>query len=366
MGAFGLALLACALALPAMRQEAPAPEERAAARLTLPPGPVAEALASLTPDTEPAPLEGDAWPDWSLRDAGGWGAPEPWLRWAQLVRAEAQAETADPQRRAQLALCARAQGRDRDAWGHLAQLGNRPDLMAALLPAYVPGITRDASDTSAPGVLTGGLPADLQPGALLRPPLPPALDRAQARALGLFQATYRHPGFAVGPSRVALEVELAEDGVEITLELLEGPAVHLRFLPPMPRGQTLRSVYANWERVEDPLAPIPLGVTPEEPEAELWARFFATGERWPEALPSGLDARLQDGALRLVGDPEDAFLQALAAGLGALFETECAVLPEGTPAVGVREPLALRIDPADPVNQKLQGLLSRAEAYLLR
>lgn len=349
-----------------------AAEQQGPLLFELPPGPAADAVARVRPDTEPAVIPGEPWPDWSARGADGWGSPEPWRRWAALVREEAAADAPDPARRAQLALCARAQGRDRDAWSHLANAGAEPALTAALLPRFLPGMTTRkgasaAGNAGAAGsVLPGGLPGDLRSGDWLRPPLPPEIDEAVARAAGIFAPSWKHHAVRVGESRVSVAVELSIDGVEIELLHLSGPPVELTFALPSPRSQTIRYVYANWEKVEDATAPVTLNVSAEVPEGEIWGRFLPRATRWPEALPPGLDARVRDGEVRIVGDVDDAFLGSMASGLGALLGTTCKVVAPGTPPEGVREPLSIHLGSGPDAEAKLLGLLSRAEVYALR
>ena len=339
----------------------------------VPPGAVAEALASVRPDTVPARIPGAPWPDWAVREAGqGWGDAETWLRWARLVREEAAADAPDALRRARLALCARSQGRDRDAWDHLVAAAGDPTILAALLPRFVPGVTTRPGD--APGgnagaageVAAGGLPSGVRSGDLLRPALPPALDEGLARRLGIYTADCRLRSLQVGASRVSFALELSVEGVEIEVLHQEGPPVELRFVLPAPRSQTIRTVYANWKRLDDPTAPVLLRVSAEDPEGEIWGRFFPRSARWPETLPDGVDARVRAGAVRVVGDPENAFLAGLCAGLGALLETEVQLVAPGTPPLGPREPLDIRVGAGSDGEAKLLALLSRAEAYVLR
>ena len=338
----------------------------------LPPGSAADAVASVLPTTEPAHLPGEPWPAWDRRDETGWGSPVPWLRWARLVRAEAEAEVSDPVRRAQLALCARVQGRDRDAWDHLVSLAGQPEVIAALLPAFLPGAQPGNGPAGAPPqgsagcVEVGGLPGDLRSGDRLRPPLPPALDPERIPPGTIPKAVIGLERFRVGDSELAFRLELLEDGVEIKLRHLAGPAAELFFVLPTPRGQSIRSIYANWERVPDPDLPVGLRVSAEEPEGELWGRFFPRSARWPEALPRGRDARVQEGEMRLVGPVDDPFLASMAQGLGALLETECGLVEGPLPAAGFREPLSIHLEEGPDREPKLLGLISRAEAYVLR
>ena len=134
---------------------------------------------------------------------------------------------------------------------------------------------------------------------------------------------------------------------------------------PAPRGETIRSIYANWEKVADPSLPVGLRVSAEQPEGEIWGRFFPRSARWPKSLPAGVDARIKEGEMRLVGDVEDPFLAAIAQGLGTLLDTSCGLVAPGTPAQGFREPLSIRLGSSPDDDAKLLGLLSLAETYIL-
>jgi len=339
LGALGL-LLAPGLARPA--QDAPSP-----ARVHLSPGPAAEAFgADGELPARPPPVELD-WPAWT-REA--WSDPAPWRRWAELVAAErddalrVDPRRPDPARRAALARLAIEQGRWADAWGHFAALRGDADALAALLPAFLPGLRRGAGERP--------LLAPAPP-----PPIPPETPLEIEHKMAL-------DGLALGASTVDLEVVLDRDGLLVELRLAAGPALDVDVTLPVPAGVRLASAWAMWEEA-DPARPLRLRLSPDEPEASAWGRFASSPRRWPVRLPEGLTAQLEEEGLTILGDDPrlPSFAEALETLLG--IRVTLGGAPPAPDATGVvRDPVVLRLgDDAPP--EKLAGLVSRVEAFLL-
>ncbi|MFT5291231.1 MAG: hypothetical protein ACI8QS_002611 [Planctomycetota bacterium] len=337
-------------------------------RFEVSPGTVADALAGLQASTVPAIIPVKPWPVWG-EAGGGWDQVEPWQRWSELVRAEAAAETPNPGRRAQLALCARGQGRDQDAWAHLELAAVDPNLLAMLLPSFLPGVSVRSSlevlGSTGP-VLPGGIPGDLRSGDTLRLPEPPPLTFALSRTHDVFAPFWRVENVPVGESRISVSLVMNADGIEAEVLHQGGPPVELIIILPTPTHQAIRTLYANWERLDDPHRAITLELSAEDPKGEIWGLLEPRATRWPKVLPEGVDQRLADGDMRLVGDTEDPFLIAAARGLGLLLEAPVELVAPGTAARDFREPLAIRLPPGPDRDAKLLGLLSLAEAYGLR
>ncbi|HED63969.1 MAG TPA: hypothetical protein ENJ09_00275, partial [Planctomycetes bacterium] len=202
---------------------------------------------NLDPDWNPATL----WPAWDERGEDGWGGERAWRRWMELLRAEAGGPDANtPRRRAELALAALLQGRAVDAWRDLFASGTGP-FAAAVLPAFVPGRPIDALASRDP----------LPPGSTLTPFLPPprgltAADPAAAgdplEGFGPFRGrSFVDNDVRIGTSRLRLELKLDDDGVQIDLSHLAGPAVAVGVRAPHPPGVSFGRVYADWEDVEE-------------------------------------------------------------------------------------------------------------------
>ena len=116
-------------------------------RVVLPAGPMSTLFQSLEESTlvaSPPSELGAPRPRWEDRSQEGWGGLDAWTRWTDLVRLEAEARNApglsqnadalqeQARRRVQLALLAKDQGRDADAWSHLISAGRSPLVLTAL------------------------------------------------------------------------------------------------------------------------------------------------------------------------------------------------------------------------------------------
>jgi len=272
----------------------------------LPPGPAAEALARIGPGTVPAEL--------ATVPPGAWDEPGTWRAWAELLAAESRGH--DRARRARLAQLALAQERHADAWNHFAACAGSPEVLAALLPRFLPG--------GSPGPRPdGALLAPAMPPASLAPPPPGRIDR---RAM-------RSAPFRVGEAQLSMSVAVEYEGVQIELRHLEGGPCRVRLRIPRDEHFEVGVEHVDWYRQEGRGVAHELALSAEDPERTLFARFEPRAPAWPTHVPERLPAGLADGGLWLAcapGDPARALLEEVAASLSSL--------PLGVRA-GVGEPL---------------------------
>ncbi len=318
---------------------------------------MAELLAALDPEAA-IPPPPPAWPDWSDPTPAGWGAEEPWRSWVELLRAETHAAEPDPERRVRLALLARAQGRDADAWRHLRAAGPHP-LVAAVLPALLPGVPSELVGRDAP----------LPPGVLLRPALPPATHDPRGSLRELAGRVMEHRRVRVGETLVSLRVLVEGDGVQVDLVHKSGPPVELRVEPPVPPGVEIGLLYADWERVDDGTVAVGLRLSAEEPRHTIWGRFRSRHERWPAPLPRATGVPRPRVPLRLVvpaGAERTPRLARFAEALSELFGLACE-LREGdrAPDGGLFEPTTLHLGDGPDAERKLVAMISLVEAHAL-
>ena len=342
----GFLLLASALFL----AQAPA-SDPVVAGVSLPAGRVASLLAGLPPGVRPRALE-VRWPAWSDRSEAGWGAEAPWRRWVELVRAE-QASS-DAARRAELAVLARLQARDGDAWEHLLACAGQPELIATLLPLFTPGVPLASLGRDGP----------LPDGVLLTPALPPCENaRAGLRALAGTRIERRE--FEVGAARCALSVTVDRDGLELGLRHLAGGAARVRLLPPLPRGVEPGQLFADWEKLAGHEGPVEFALDAEANEHTLWLTFLPPEERWPnprlETLkrPAGRELVLRSPR----GD--EPYLARCAAALGELLGVPAALRGARFVPPGPLEPLVVNLDAGPQGERKLVDSIGLAEAFVL-
>lgn len=349
-----LALAALALA---------ASEPAQGRRPHLPPGPAARALAGVGAET----AAHDPAQDWAelaalLGQAEPWSEPGAWELWASLVEAEAASREADPRRRAGLALLARAQGRDADAWAHLAATGADPRWTATTLPYLFPGIGFEA----APG--GGGRPARLSDGARLAPALPPdAHDVLFGRSA---KSELRLRGLEVGAGRIDVRLALEPTGVELELTHAGGGPVRLEVLLPTPPQRELRLVYVDWIRQDSAgVQRVELSAEDEHPR-QIYGRYEPRREPMPASPTGEGPAGLGLGGLRLVPRSEGVTptLVAAAAALARVVGVEAEVGPAGShrdPTERAFDGVVVEVGPGAAGARTLARIVSAAEAWRL-
>lgn len=312
-----LAALTIALAGVAPAQEpSPAAPESAIA-LELPPGALRDAVAKLSRATEPA----DLGPELGAPNKAPGIAREPgtageivrrvetWERWHAALAAVRAKE--DPRARARLALLALEQGRYESAWRHLEAASAAPDVLAALLPRFVPGV-----EAGAP-LERGGRAAKLADGARLAPALPPPVA-ADVEADPLRSPRTMRAEVDVGAARVALTIALESEGVQIDVAHVSGGAAKLSIVLPRSEEHDISAEYVDWYKQDTLGAPLALEVQPGDEPHVLFARFEPRAPLWPTRTPEELPASVRSGGLWLVSDPADpehAFHVALARAL---------------------------------------------------
>lgn len=360
------ALLGCLVAMAAGqdRPNATSTHPQPSRRVELPEGPAGRAFASVSPTTPSVSLPGGQ--IWAGDfDAPAWRGPAAWEAWSSAVRAEAVASPSDdsrPARRATLARIALAQGRWDDAWDHFAATGADPAICAALLPSFLPGVEATAAST-------GGIPAALPEGALLRPAIPPPSVPAAQVALGrnwIERRTMRVEGLEVGAARLAMSVTLQSDGIQIDFDHQGGGATRVLVLLPEPADFQLRVEYVDWMRQDELGRALELSIAPGDETHSLFGRFRPRAMPWPTQLPPQLSRALADHGLALCFDAADADV--------ALYRSASAALAAALDLpvradLGLDRPFAgVRIDLSDRslARRKLLGVLTLAERWALR
>ncbi|MCK6444971.1 MAG: hypothetical protein L6Q99_01130 [Planctomycetes bacterium] len=333
------------------------------ARVELPRGPAAVALAAIGPDVRSAPLDWGGLP--LSDDAADWARPGTWSAWAEAVRAEAAARGADPLRASRLALVARLQGRDDDAWEHFANLAGAPEHAAALLPLFLPGVAPAelVSLERHAGAAVGRLPD----GVVLRPAPPPQSRHAEEVRLGyptIERRSMRIDGLEIGAARVDFVVALESDGIQVDVTHKSGgQAKFFVCLPELP-DFAIFVQYDDWVRQDTVGVPLEITVAPGDETHSLFGRFEPRRIAWPTELPTRASHALaKDGlVLRLASDdPRLARAAAASVGLARLLDAPCRVETEPEPRVpGVRIELA-----DDPSGRKWGSILSLAERWAL-
>jgi hypothetical protein len=344
-------VLLLALAL-AQREEPVKPGD---GRIALPAGPVAELIDALPDDARARPgLAGAAWPAWDARETDGWGAEAPWRRWMELVRAERDASA--PARRAELAVLARLQGRDADAWAHLRACAAEPERVRTLLPLFVPGVPQELLGHDGP----------LPDGVLLAPALPPTLDPT-AGLRGLAGKRIELAELHVGDARLALRLSVDRDGLEVAVEHLAGGPARVRILPPLPRGIEPGLLFQDWVKRPEHAGPLEFALSAEDPEHSLWLTFHPLEERWPSPRPETLERAAATREL-VIWTPQgdEPHLRLCAETLGELLGVPSALRGAGwRPSAPGLEPLVVHLGATRADERKLVALLGLTEAWLL-
>ncbi len=354
-----LALAATALLQVTRAQEEGVPT---AGGLLLPVDPLTELVlriegAEAAGTAKRSELQEPPWPEWRSGADSGWNREEPWRRWVELVRAEARAESPHPGTRARLALLARAQGRDTDAWRHLLRCGTDA-LVLDLLPAFLPGVPEEL------------LCAETLPdGVFLRPALPPSTDDSRERLATLAGRSMAAREVRIGGATISFELAVQGDGIQVDLVHLAGPCTRVRLVLPVPRGVDIALTYEDWEKLADPRAPVLVELSAEDPEHTVWGRFQPRRDRWPMTLP-GEDARAVRAraplALAVPEEDGDPRLARFAEALAELFDRPCLHPYEPSlETAGPFEPIVLHLGAGFDPDRKLTAMISLSEIHAL-
>ena len=346
-------------ALPGAMLQEPEGEAPPVPGLHFPPGPAADAWATVGEHTH-ARLPARAAEIPTHAGDPRWDAPEPWLRWAALVEAEAaataRAAPPDATRRAELALFALGQGRGRGAWAHFTAC-NDPELLAGLAPRFLPGAPPAPAH---PLTWHSALPD----GVLLRPALPPPTPGVIEGRVD--RRGYTLEGLAVGDAVLSLTVTQEPDGIQIDVEHRSGGEARLQLVIPAPPFLDVHVEYLDWERQDTIGEPLTLRLLPGDERHTLWARFRLRDRAWPgEPAPGALPQQLREYGvilLALEGDPETPRLTAVAGALAKLFPAPCSLLLLDTSTPRPTGPATV-VDLRDGPDRarKLAALLSMAE-----
>ena len=295
--------------------------------LELPPSLAAEATARIPQGTAPAALPVIA------DDA--WTKGATWKREAELLAAEATAAKPDPARRAELALLALAQHRYVDAWNRYAECADSAPTLAALLPHFLPGVPVSRAGNAA-----------LADGAVLVPAMPPFLGDAPLPPRGFVQRrAMRVARLEVGGAVLALRISVENEGVQIDLDHVEGPAVKVAIRFPEDPEFGFSDEYVDWFRQDERGVPHEVASKPGDETHTLYARFEPRRPDWPTKEPDLVPAQLENGSVLLLSGPsaEDR----------ALADAVAAFLRDGPLAIQARradsraaapEPFGLAID----------------------
>lgn len=294
-----LVLSAAASQAPGATPPAAAGPAGPARALELPPIPLARLLDKLEPRQAAravAPELGAAGVAPGL-EPGALEQPAGWAAWRGALTATL--DGARPEASARLALTALEQGRMRDAWRHLELAAADPALAAALLPRFLPGVARGTA------LDTGGFPAALPDGVVLRPALPPPLSaptpgdaqRPERRAM-------RVSGLAIGAAVVELKVAVELEGVQIEVAHLSGGAARVALVLPRAEEFATATEYVDWYKQETVGAPLTIELEPGAEPHVLFARFEPKDLRWPTRLPEELPRALAEHGLVLLAADE--------------------------------------------------------------
>ncbi|MDF1798057.1 MAG: hypothetical protein P1V81_02690 [Planctomycetota bacterium] len=360
-------LTALLLCFPTAPCAAPLDEPAPRPTYKLPPGPVADRLAS--PGAAEAlaahrarKAAGEVGPAWaglgiwsSPAGVGAWEGDSNWTLWRDLLAhtSDAPAEHARPNH-FWLAQIARAQGRDDDAWTHLAELelGDLHDALEVLIPNHA-----------------GPLPSDGP--LLLSPMLPPVpvFDPLTWEGLPPLRE-YVVEGLRLGPTTLDLTVSVPREGVEVRLAHRSGPPLTLAVHIPTPSDRESSLQYVDWERIDEPPFAHAIQLLPGAEESILWSRCMPSDQPWPQRstnapFPPGRDLVVETTP----DDPALAQLTSFAKVLDELLDNQVRLRTVSEPGTSEEEPglTALRIDlrPGPKRLDKLRAILSQVERYLL-
>ena len=330
-----------------------APSAQPAQRPQLPEGSAAERVLATLPDNQP--VERLAALDPSKAQA--------WATWLQALESARTSSAAAAHAR----LCdfALAQGRHERAWEHLVAAQARPELMAGLLPRFLPGVE--------------SLAQPLSDGATLRPALPPRTGRGLPGRIERREMQLQR--LAIGAARVKLAVRVEYEGVIVELTHQEGPACVVHVEIPQDPDFAFGLEYLDWYPIETP-AETPAGaavgdaasdrarrveLAPGSDTRTLYGRFETRAFDFPRRLPPTKPQLLQREGLAielLPGDPRREFFQELAGALALPpLRVDACVFERGA-----ARPAGIHIDLAQPADQprRLALLAEAIESFLLQ
>lgn len=315
-------------------------------------GAIAGLVAALAPDQAPAELaRADVAADWN--DAAAFE------RWGAALAAAKGADARDA--RARLALLARRQGRDADAWQHLEFAAADPARLAALLPRFLPGIAGDALAG------TGGLPGQLPDGAVLAPATPPLTRPAERGRVE--RRSMRVRGLRVGEAVLGLRVAVEPEGVQIDIEHISGGAARVAVKLPTEPGFALANEYVDWFAAEERGAAHVVEIRPGDEEHTLYGRFEPDTSAPIFALPPAAPAALGLGGLVILPEPGTDGHARAAALARALSEPPISLAARVLDATGPPSGWApISVDLSDPRSSaaKIAALCGAVERFVLR
>jgi hypothetical protein len=333
---------------------APAQDPSAAPKFTFSAGPFERAMALIDPAALGRPQRGQELPP---AEPGERDSAACWKHWAAALRAAKTAQDA-PAERVWLAVLAHFQGRSDDAWEHLAHAGADPDRLASVLPLLFPGVAPQALAT---------WPA-LEDGALLTPALPPPSEAAAEIRLGtgrVRSGSSRIEGLQIGAARIALELRVEGDGIQVECTHLSGGPARLRVLLPVPPDFELHSEYLDWSELEGVGKAREIALAPGGEPVILFGRYRPRKLEWTTRVPPGLPAQAQRDGLLLLAT-KTANVAGLAAGLEHLLELHVEVRELGTDQVEPPFPgLVVDLRDGELFAAKRDALVSVAERFAL-
>lgn len=290
---------------------------------------------------------------------GSWRASESWSAWSADLAAARAAAAPEPEHEARLALFALEQARWEQAWQHFARCGGDPELLAGLLPRFLPGA--DAAAPLGPDGFAGALPD----GVELRPALPPA--RGGAPPGRIERREMKLAALHVGKATLALRVALEYDGVVVELAHVAGEGCTVGVVLPCEAGYVFANEYIDWYAQETHGSALRVELKPGDEPHTLYGRLEPRPIRGPEHVPAKLPelVRRQGLVLELLpGDAEAALLAAIAASWKAPpLELGATVWVRGTQPI----PPGLRIDLTQPAERALRiaDLCGMIERFVL-
>ncbi|MFM7280765.1 MAG: hypothetical protein ACKO32_03195 [Planctomycetia bacterium] len=326
-----------------------APSAQSAQRPQLPEGSAAERVLATLPDNQPL----ERLPALDPSHAQAWAT---WLQALESARTGGAAAA-----HAQLCDFALSQGRYERAWEHLVAAQARPELMAGLLPRFLPGVE--------------SLAQPLSDGATLRPALPPRTGRGLPGRIERREMQLER--LAIGAARVKLAVRVEYEGVIVELTHQEGPACVVHVEIPQDPDFAFGLEYLDWYPIETP-AGNALGeagsgrarrveLAPGSDTRTLYGRFEPRAFDFPRRLPPAKPELLQREGLAielLPGDPRREFFQELAGAFArAPLRVDACIFERGA-----TRPAGIHIDLARPQDQprRLALLADAIEAFVSR